>query len=108
MVTKKVPKPVSTKKPAKTTVSPKQPALKKIAPVKTKMVTKTTDLPIAAVVRIAKANGAERVGSDGADLMVKMTEAYIGKLAKEANKQAAKSGRKTLKEEDVEIASRNI
>jgi histone H3/H4 len=108
MVTKKVPKPVSTKKPVKTAVTPKQPASKKTTPVKTKNVTKTTDLPIAAVVRIAKANGAERVGSDGADLIVKMTEAYIGKLAKEANKLAANCGRKTLKEEDIETASQNI
>ena len=38
------------------------------------------DLPIAAVVRIAKANGAERVGSDAADLLVKKVESYIGKL----------------------------
>ncbi len=66
------------------------------------------DLPIAAVVRIAKANGAERVGSDAAELLVKKAEAYIGKLAKEAEKLASHAGRKTIKAEDVEMASQNI
>ena len=42
------------------------------------------DLPIAAVTRIAKANGAERVGSDAAEMLVRMTEAYIGELTREA------------------------
>lgn len=66
------------------------------------------DLPIAAVTRIAKANGAERVGSDAAELLVKMTEDYIGRLTKEAEKLASHAGRKTLKEEDIEMASQNI
>jgi histone H3/H4 len=66
------------------------------------------DLPIAAVTRIAKASGAERVGSDAAELLVKKTEAYIGKLTKEANKLASHAGRKTLKEEDIEMASQKI
>ncbi|WP_319578831.1 histone family protein [uncultured Methanospirillum sp.] len=67
-----------------------------------------SDLPIAAVTRIAKANGAERVGSDAADLLVKVTEAYIGKVAKEANKLAAHAGRKTIKAEDIEMAIENL
>nr|WP_319540595.1 histone [uncultured Methanospirillum sp.] len=67
-----------------------------------------TDLPIAAVSRIAKANGAERVGSDAAELLVKKAEAYVAKLAKEANKLATHAGRKTIKAEDVEMAVENI
>ncbi|HQJ38945.1 MAG TPA: histone, partial [Methanoregulaceae archaeon] len=35
------------------------------------------DLPIAAVIRIAKKNGAERVGHDGAIALVKGAEEYI-------------------------------
>ena len=66
------------------------------------------DLPIAAVNRIAKANGAERVGSDASNLLVMMTEEYIGKLTKESNKLASHAGRKTIKEEDVEMAAQNI
>ncbi len=65
------------------------------------------DLPIAAVTRIAKANGAERVGSDAAELLVAKTEAYIAKLTKDANKLATHAGRKTIKAEDIEMASKN-
>ena len=63
------------------------------------------DLPTAAVIRIAKANGAERVGSDAADILVKKGEAYISDLAKEANRLATHAGRKTIKAEDVEMAA---
>ena len=64
-------------------------------------------LPITAVVRIAKANRAERVGSDAAEILVMKVEAYIGKLAKEAEKLASHAGRKTIKAEDVEMANKN-
>ena len=67
----------------------------------------TTDLPNAAVIRIAKANGAERVGSDAAALLVKKAEEYIAELTKEADKLATHAGRKTLKAEDVEMAAKN-
>ncbi|PKL59746.1 MAG: histone [Methanomicrobiales archaeon HGW-Methanomicrobiales-4] len=63
------------------------------------------DLPIAAVIRIAKANGAERVGSDAAEMLVKMAEEYIGDLTKEATRLASHAGRKTIKAEDVEMAA---
>ena len=62
------------------------------------------DLPIAAVVRIARKNGAERVGSDAAAALVVKTEGYIANLVKEANRLAMHAGRKTLKEEDIELA----
>jgi histone H3/H4 len=62
------------------------------------------DLPIAAVIRIAKKNGAERVGSDAAAALLAKTEAYIAGLTKEANRLAQHAGRKTIKEEDVELA----
>ncbi len=97
MAIKKISKGVSTKK----TASKAAPAVKPTTPAK------TTDLPIAAVVRIAKANGAERVGSDAAELLVKQAEAYIGKLTKDAEKLASHAGRKTIKAEDVEMASQH-
>ena len=62
------------------------------------------DLPIAAVIRIAKKNGAERVGSDAAAALLAKTEAYIANLTKEANRLAQHAGRKTIKEEDVNLA----
>ena len=98
MVKKTVAKRVPTKKPVSKATTPVKPVTK----------AKINDLPTAAVIRIAKANGAERVGSDGAAAIVMMAENYIGKLAKEANKLASHAGRKTLKEEDVEMASQNI
>ncbi len=66
------------------------------------------DLPIAAVIRIAKQNGADRVGSDAAKALVEKSEAYIGKVVKEANKLAMHAGRKTIKEEDIELAMKSI
>ena len=65
------------------------------------------DLPIAAVVRIAKKSGAERVGSDAAAAIVSKAEEYIGTLTKEANRLAQHAGRKTIKEEDVELAAKS-
>ena len=65
------------------------------------------DLPIAAVVRIAKKNGAERVGSDSAAALVVKAEDYIANLTKEANRLAQHAGRKTIKEEDVKMAAEN-
>ena len=95
------------KKGQKTEVK-KKPASKSSTPVKAETVSNRSDLPTAAVVRIAKANGAERVGSDGAASIVQMAGAYIGKLAREANKLASHAGRKTLKAEDIEMASENL
>ncbi len=66
------------------------------------------DLPIAAIVRLAKKNGAERVGSDAAQALVMKAEDYIAKLAKEANRLAMHAGRKTIKEEDVELAVKSV
>ena len=65
-------------------------------------------LPVAAVVRIAKTNGAERVGSDAAAVLVEKAEDYIGNLAREAFKLAQHAGRKTIKEEDVEMAAKSV
>lgn len=65
------------------------------------------DLPIAAVVRIAKKNGAERVGSDAAEALVAKAEAYIAELTKKANQYALHAGRKTIKEEDIELAAKS-
>jgi histone H3/H4 len=66
------------------------------------------DLPIAAVVRIAKKSGAERVGSDAAVALLEKAEEYIACLARESNKLAMHAGRKTIKEEDVELAVKSV
>ncbi len=69
---------------------------------------KVADLPIAAIIRIAKKNGAERVGHDGAEALMTLTEDYIGRIAKEAYLLATHAGRKTIKEEDVALAARSV
>jgi histone H3/H4 len=66
------------------------------------------DLPIAAVIRIAKKNGAERVGVDAAAVLLAKTEEYIVQLTKEADRLARHAGRKTIKEEDIELAVKLI
>jgi DNA-binding protein len=66
------------------------------------------NLPVAAIIRIAKKNGAERVGSDAAVALLEKAEDYIAKLAKESNRLAVHAGRKTIKEEDVELASKSM
>ncbi len=65
------------------------------------------DLPIAAVVRIAKQSGAERVGSDAAAALVAKSEEYLANLVKESNRLAMHAGRKTIKEEDVNLAAKS-
>jgi histone H3/H4 len=71
-------------------------------------VAKMADLPVAAVVRIAKNSGAERVGSDAAAALVAKAEDYIGNLTREANKLALHAGRKTIKEEDIDLAAKSV
>jgi histone H3/H4 len=71
-------------------------------------VIKVADLPLAAVVRIAKKSGAERVGSDAAAALIAQSEEYIAELVKKANKFAMHAGRKTIKEEDVELAAKEV
>jgi histone H3/H4 len=66
------------------------------------------DLPIAAVVRIAKKNGAERVGRGGATALVKSAENYIAHLTQEANRLAMHAGRKTIKAEDINLAVKSV
>ena len=53
------------------------------------------DLPKAAVVRLAKKAGAERVGEDAADALVAKAEAYIEEIAKKA-----------FKAEDIDLATK--
>jgi len=68
-------------------------------------VIKVADLPIAAVVRIAKKSGAERVGSDAAAALVAKSEDYIADLVRKGSEIANHAGRKTLKKEDIYLAA---
>ncbi|HJJ89361.1 MAG TPA: histone family protein [Methanocorpusculum sp.] len=64
------------------------------------------DLPKAAVVRLAKKAGAERVGEDAADVLVAKAESYIEAIAERAYEYAQHAGRKTIKAEDIELATK--
>ena len=70
-------------------------------------VAQMTDLPIATIIRIAKKHGAERVGSDAAELLVTKAEEYIATISKDAARLAQHAGRKTLKAEDIIAISEN-
>ncbi len=63
-----------------------------------------SDLPLAAIQRIAKNAGAERVGTDAVEALAKKAEAYIANVVKKANGLATHAGRKTLKAEDINLA----
>jgi histone H3/H4 len=64
-----------------------------------------TELPIATITRIVKKSGIERIGKDASLALAAKAEAYICKVAKDANALAVHAGRKTVKEEDIEMAT---
>jgi histone H3/H4 len=64
------------------------------------------DLAKASVVRLAKKAGAVRVGEDAADALVAKAETYIQSIAKQAFDLAQHAGRKTIKAEDIDLATK--
>lgn len=65
------------------------------------IVAKKFDLSRAAVARIAKKNGAERVGKGAVDALTDLAERYIGEITKKAVGAAEHAGRKMIRETDV-------
>ena len=66
------------------------------------------ELAIAAMHRICKNAGAERVSESAAEELAKVLEDIGLRISREANDFAVHAGRKTIKSEDIEIASRKI
>jgi len=66
------------------------------------------ELSRAAAWRICKRAGAERVSRAAARKLAEVLEEFGIKVAKEALDYAQHAGRKTVKEEDIEIASKKI
>jgi histone H3/H4 len=66
------------------------------------------DLAVAPMHRICKKAGAERVSETAANELAKVLEDVGIKIAKEAIDYAMHAGRKTVKSEDIEIASRKV
>lgn len=64
-----------------------------------------TELPDAPFERILKNAGAARVGDDARDKLREVAEDYAIKIATQAAKLAEHAGRKTVRAEDVKLAS---
>jgi DNA-binding protein len=64
-----------------------------------------TELSQAAVERIIKKAGAERVSSDATETLALILEEYGVFLAREAKKMADHAGRKTLRGTDIRMAA---
>jgi len=66
------------------------------------------ELAVAPMHRICKKAGAERVSETAANELAKVLEDVGIRIAKEAIDYAMHAGRKTVKSEDIEIASRKV
>jgi len=64
-----------------------------------------TELSQAAVERIIKKAGAERVSTDATEALSQLMEEYGTFIAKEAKKMSDHAGRKTLRGDDIRMAA---
>jgi len=67
---------------------------------------KSSELGLSAMYRILKKAGAERVSDESADELRRIIEEIAGDIAKSAVYMAAHASRKTVKGEDVKLASK--
>jgi histone H3/H4 len=66
------------------------------------------ELQLAPMHRIIKKAGAKRVSEDGAEELRKVLERVGIKISREAIDFAVHAGRKTVKSEDIEIATKKV
>lgn len=64
-----------------------------------------SELPIAPIKRLLKNAGASRISDEAAIELAEVLEEYGEDLARDATKLAKHAGRKTVKAEDIELAS---
>jgi histone H3/H4 len=67
-----------------------------------------SELAVAPMHRLCKKAGADRVSEAAAKELAKVLESVGIKIAKEALDFAMHAGRKTIKAEDIEIASKKV
>ena len=67
---------------------------------------KTSDLGISAMYRILKKAGADRVSDESAEELRRVLEDIAIEIAKNAIEMSKHAGRKTVKAEDVKLASK--
>jgi histone H3/H4 len=63
---------------------------------------------LAAMYRIMKKSGAERVSDDAADELRKVLEEAAERIAHQAVELSVHAGRKTVKPEDIRFAAKNV
>lgn len=66
------------------------------------------ELGLAAMYRFIKKSGAERVSDESADELRKVLEEIATRIASQAVDLSVHAGRKTIKSEDIRLATKNI
>jgi len=69
---------------------------------------KSSELGLSAMYRILKKAGAERVSDESADELRRIIEEVAMTIAKSAVEMSAHAGRKTVKADDVKLASKQF
>ena len=69
---------------------------------------KSSELGLSAMYRILKKSGAQRVSDESADELRRVIEEIAEAIAKNAVDDANHAGRKTVKAEDVKLASKQF
>ena len=63
---------------------------------------------LATMYRLIKKSGAERVSDEAADELRKILEDIADRIARQAVDLSVHAGRKTIKSEDVRLATKNV
>ena len=66
------------------------------------------ELGLAAMYRIIKKSGADRISDDAADELRKLLEEIAKKISDSAIDLCNHAGRKTIKAEDIRLAAKNV
>ena len=69
---------------------------------------RASELGLSAMYRILKKSGAERVSNESATELRRVTEEIAERIAKSAVDMTSHAGRKTVKAEDVKLASKQF
>ena len=67
-----------------------------------------TELPLAPIGRIVRKAGADRVSQDARAVLADILEDYGLKVSAEALKLARHAGRRTIKAEDIKLATQRL
>ena len=70
--------------------------------------TEFPELGLAAMYRIIKKSGGERVSEEAADQLRRILEEIAAKVSNQAVDLSVHAGRKTIKAEDIQLAAKNL